>query len=74
MEIDELNVLIADHLRHYGLRVVARCVEDEVKRHNFNSFKQPSTLLMKIRQVTGFRGSYATGETQMSPLKLSHVM
>ena len=46
MDIEELNGMIAEHLRHYGLRVAARVVEEEVKKHNFNLYKQPSTLVM----------------------------
>ena len=46
MDIEELNGMIAEHLRHYGLRVAARVVEEEVKKHNFNLYKQPSPLVM----------------------------
>ena len=36
LEIDRANVLITDHLRHYGLRIAARVIETEIKKHVFN--------------------------------------
>jgi hypothetical protein len=46
MEIDELNMLIVDHFRHYGLRIVARVIEEEVGKVGFDAFRAPSALVM----------------------------
>lgn len=50
MELSELNDLICDHFRHYGLRIVAKVVSEEVNRtKGIWPTTAPSVLLMRMR-------------------------
>jgi hypothetical protein len=55
MEITELHELVCDHLRHIGLRVAAKVVEEEIKRcrGSFDTEK-PSILLVRFRDPVAY--------------------